>query len=352
MGSTNRKKFKHSGLNFFSHKRAFEIQFNWIFVLIAGTIILLVIVLFISSQRGISESAIKGETLNNLNFIISGLGASTVDTTKIIEDFPNLDVGISCDRISIGSVQKQFENLILFAPGMVKGDKKLAQSLNFNIPYRSINLIYLTSAKLKYILIGDTELAKLVNKTLPNEMNKDFYSSIPLIKNPNTYKVRFIVFGSMVAFPKSLEGMANSDVTALRVDGTDKSGTVVYYQKLGSSWDAKGSLGYLGRAGLIGAIYSDSKENYECNMANVFARMRLVTKVYLERTKEILSRSPFLAEDSKCSGFYASAAARLNKLFDAYSKYRAENIEIISDQSELLESDNKDAQLSSCNRIY
>lgn len=352
MGSINGKKFKLLGLTFFNRKRAFEIQFNWIFVLIAGTIILLVIVLFISSQRSVSESSIKGETLNSLSFIISGLGASTVDTTKIIAEFPNLDIGISCDRISIGSVQKQFENLILFAPGLVKGDKKLAQSLNFNIPYRSINLIYLTSAKAKYILIGDTDLARVVNKTLPNEMNKDFYSSIPLIKNPNTYKVRFIVFGSMIAFPKSLEGMANSDVTALRVDGTDKSGTVVHYQKLGSSWDAKGSSGYLGRAGLIGAIYSDSKENYECNMENVFARMRLVTKVYLERAKEILSRSPSLPEDAKCGGFYSNAATRLNKLFDAYSKYKTENIGIISDSSELLESDNKDAQLSSCSRIY
>jgi hypothetical protein len=332
------------------NKKGFEMQFNWIFVLIAGAAILLFFAVVVVRQKSVAETSAKATVLKSIEAIIAGAGVST-DTSNTVS-IPNSDIEVSCNRISLGAVSKQYQNMILFAPGLVKGDKLITQTLSFSTPYRSTNLLYMTSSRIRYIIIGSSGLAKEINKTLPSELKKEFYPSVPDIKNSNNYKVRFIIFGDMMEFPEQLAKMPDFDVTAIRVNGNAEKGILEFWQKDGISWQAKGSSAYLGKSSLIGAVYADTFEAYECGMKNAFSRLSLVTKVYIGRTANLGKESSSSAKQLRCSQIYNSAAAHLNGIFSASSRFTMENVDSISSSAKLLAKENKEAQLHSCTLIY
>jgi len=331
------------------NKKAFEIQFNWLFVLVAGAAIILFFTVIVIKQKDVSETSTKATVLKSMEAIITGASVST-DTTNII-DIPSSDINVDCGRVSIGGVSKQYPSLILFAPGLIKGDKLITQTLAFSTPYRATNILYATSPQLRYIIIGSNDIAKEINKSMPSELKKEFYKSAPEIKNSNNYRIRFVLFENIIAFPKALEKLPDSDVSAVKINGDNQKGTVEFYQKQGSSWMPKGTSSYIGKQSLLGAIYADTFEAYECNMQNVFSRLNLVTRIYAERTKKLME-SAVTSSQIICSQFYSNALTQLNSILAASSDFNRDNINAITASANSLASENKNAQIYSCTLIY
>lgn len=332
------------------NRKGFEVQFNWIFVLVAGAAILLFFSVVVVKQKNIAETSTKATVLKSIEAIIASAGVST-DTTNIIS-IPNSNIEVSCNRISLGAVSKQHENIILFAPGLLKGDKLITQTLSFSAPYRATNLLYMTSPQLRYIIIGSNNIAIEVNKTLPSDMKKEFYPALPDIQNSNNYRVKFVIFGDMPEFPRQLSKMPDFDVTAIKVNGDAEKGTIEFWQKDGASWQSKGSSPYIGKSSLIGAVYSDDFESYECNMQNVFSRLNLVTRIYIDRTAKLGKESSSSAKQLQCSKIYSNSKSHLEAIYSASSKFSQQNANSISDSAKLLASENREAQLYSCTLIY
>ena len=339
------------------NKKAFEMQFNWIFVLVAGAAILLFFTVVIVKQKNIAEISTKSTVLKNVEAIIAGTGVSTY-TTHIIP-IPYSSIEISCGRVSFGGVSKQYQSLILFAPSLINGDKLITQTLDFSVPYRATNLLYVTSPNLRYIIEGKSNLAKEINKSLPSALKKEFYPLIPqTIRDENNYKVRFIFFGEINQNVLTKFGkMSDSDVTAVRVDGDNEKGTIEFYQKSGISWSLKGESSYIGKNSMIGAIYTDTLDMYECNMRNAFSKLNLVNNVYAGRTNKLIS-STLDERSTRCNDVYRKALNELNKISDASSKLKESSsfdhilINDITNAAKALADDNKQLQLYSCTLIY
>ena len=157
------------------NKKAFEIQFNWIFVLVAGAAIMLFFTAVIVKQKSLSEASSQSIVLKSIEAIVTSAGVST-DTTSII-GIPDSDIEAGCGRIALGKASRQYQSLILFSPNKITGDKLVMQTLAFSIPYRATNLLYMTSPKVRYIIITGNKndyknLAKDINKTLPSSIEK------------------------------------------------------------------------------------------------------------------------------------------------------------------------------------
>ena len=333
------------------NKKAFEMQFNWIFVLVAGAAILLFFTVVVVKQKGVAETSTKATVLKSIEAIITGASVST-DTTNII-NIPNSNIEVSCGRISLDEVSKQYQSLILFAPSLIKGDRLITQTLGFSAPYKATNLLYMTSQQLRYIIIGNTDLAKEINKSLPVELKKEFYETLPIIKNENNYKVRFVFFtNSDPSVLENLGKMPDSDVTAIKINGDSEKGIIEFWQKEGASWLAKGTSNYIGKQSLIGAVYAETLEAYECNMKNIFTRLNLVTQIYSERTKKLMQKAAVSSREVQCNQFYNNALAKLNTIFTASSSFNKENIDSITESAKLLSNENKNAQIYSCTLIY
>ena len=338
-------------------KKAFEIQFNWIFVLIAGAAILIFFSSVIIKQKGITQSSTNIEMLKQMENIVSGAGVST--DTIVPLDIPNFDIKISCNKISIGSSSSQYQSMILFSPSSIKGSRIITQTLAFNEPYRSANLLFITSAQVKYILIGRGALMEETNRTLPVELDKEAFDIYDpsKIRNTNNYKAKLVFFNVNIpsGIPSSLTKMQDSAVTAIKVTGDIEKGTVDFYKKNGNLFTLSENSAYLGKSSLIAAIYVENPEMYTCNINNVFSRNSLVTKVYKGKTGNLMAR-PTTRPD--CRQIYSDSLPYLNRIETASSKLaKAQKIEIsdineISGSSISLTSQNAEARKFTCPRIY
>lgn len=334
-------------------KKAFEIQFNWIFVLVAGAAIILFFTIIAIKQKNVSESSGKAAMLKSIQSIITSASITT-DTIKII-DLPNSDIEVGCNRVAVGGILSQYQKLILFAPGLLKGGKIITQTLAFSVPYRAVNLLYITSDQVRYIIIGDNDIAKEVNRSLPSSLRKDFYKpgDINKIKNENNYMVRFAVSGldanSLNDIVKKFEKIPDTDVTAVRISGDLSKGDIEFYQKSKDKFSKAGESKYIAKSSLAGAVYSDTLESYGCNMQNAFSRLNLVTKIYIERTNKLMAEG---GPQTQCTQFYSNALNNFNTILSASSNFEASNIDIIADAAKSLASENKNAQINSCASIY
>lgn len=338
-------------------KKAFEIQFNWMFVLVAGAAILLFFTMIVVKQKSVSETSTKATVLKGVEALISGASA-TIDTTKQ-ESIPDSYIEIGCGRVSVGGVSRQYQSLVLFAPESIKGNKLIWQTMALSMPYRASNLLYMTTPHIRYILIGSNNLAKEVNKSLPPSLKKEFYESMPItIRNQNNHKVKFIVFGNINLDSidlSNLQNMQASDVTAIKINGDIEKGFIQFYEKSDDAWTMLGTSAYAGKSSLVGAVYADTLEAYQCNMKNAFSRSKLVSEIYIGRTEKLLLSTTI----PKCIVAYNNALSLLKKLnTTSYtlsklsSSFNEAAMIEISNSAKLLSEENEALQKFSCPLIY
>lgn len=288
-----------------SKKAAIEVQFNWIFILIAGSVILLFFGTIIVKQRAASEQKIAAILLTDLESIMTG--ASVSEQAMNFYPIPNKEINFeSCDFYYIGKKQesntklkKDIKETIVFTPDLIKGTRLVTWTLPWDIPYRVTNFLYLTSPQVRYIFYDTISLIDDVEKLLPpekitvddEEYNVMFRQKIRPSNDLNNYKVKFVILGNTEPSPTDLNifsNMEDEDVTAIKIDGTMELGTISFYKKLGSVWDSDGSSPYLRKAALVAAIFAEDREMYECAMQNAFNRMKVVTDVYVRRTGDMV----------------------------------------------------------------
>ncbi len=335
-------------------KKAFEIQFNWIFVLVAGALILLFFAGIIVKQKSVTEVTSQNSLLKSIDAIITGASVTT-DTTKI-ERIQSINLQVECNRVSVGRVSKQYQNLILFAPGTIKGDNPVWQTIAFNEPYKVTNFLYMTSPQVRYIILGNDPILNYINKTLPASISKEYPDIIPLtIANKNNYKVRF-VFGRSTNpidnYLTNFQQIPDEDVTAIKIISGDlEKGEVEFFEKgKNLKWVSKGKSPYLAKSSLIGSVYSDSKELYDCSMKNAFSRFGLVTKTYTERTNN-LKNDLFLTRPD-CRTTYENSIALLNKEEMKKPKLDAFEMGKTSIAAKSISDLNQEAKRLSCPLIY
>ncbi len=293
-------------------KGAIEIQFNWIFILIIGAIILLFFFSIVKTQKTISEKKISTTIRRDIRAILTGAGVST-GTASLVE-IPKTQINYDCEGYSIQKTNP-IKPIVSFSPDSINDIKLMLWALDWNIGYRVTNFLYITSPNIRYILVykdNDQKIfVDIINETLPSEyieekkerkimMNKetillddgDFIG----LEDKNNYKVRFLFFDEK---PEGLdiselEGMKDEDVTAIKIEldnscgnNLDCFGEVKFYKKDNNVFgSAEGSSYFIKLPGLIGAMFGDL-ETYNCNMESAFKRLQIVTQIYLNKTRAL-----------------------------------------------------------------
>jgi hypothetical protein len=324
-------------------KKSFEIQFNWIFVLVAGAAIIFFFSTVIIKQKNASDFSAKTDVLRSFESIIAG-AESSLDTTSII-DLPESEISIQCGTISIGTVSRQYSNLVIFAPGALKGTRFITQTSQFNIPYRASNLLSVTSANLNYVLVGTDSLTKKINATMPKELRKETRSSQSGIRSTNSYKTRIVVVNPSASPPNvPYIPRVGEEVSVLEIkSGDENKGELIFYSKPSSTstWEKQLETKYTSFGMLMSAVYSDH-EIYKCSSANALRRAATVTQVYIKRTQALSASNP------DCVQIYSRATTELNAI---KTKTESGNMDIMAN-AVALRIVNSDARKMSCPLIY
>ncbi len=372
-----------------SKKAAVEVQFNWIFVLIVGAVILVFFFSIIMKQKTLSEQRIAEDVLSQLELKVSGAKVSTRTADSI--PIPKMEFQFKCDIdsctdyacTSFYSVKNQklqgnqYSIIPIFAPDLVKGSVMTTWTLDWNVPYRITNFVYVSCPLVRYIIVKDSsnptsddaKLAQAIYDAIPTQkidgievlfnkeiMEADLSSSMALSgASKGNYKVKFIFVGAKteVILDSSFKDI---DVSAININqgsagkGIDGFGAVSFYKKSGNSLNREGlPVNYIGKASLFGAVFSENREDYECNMKKAFNSLRIVSQLYKERTSLAYA---YYNPDRKslCTYFllYPQAESQLKLI----SSYYISDASLIYSASKSLQNINDNLIKQSCMTVY
>ena len=265
-------------------KGQIEVTFNWLYVLIAGAVILLFFVGIIVKQKAASEEQLGTEVVRIMESIFTGAGVSektknTIDTSGLV-DYTFL---FSCTDhvgeygIKGGSI---VQNAIdpIFSPTEINSPSLSLWSLPYKLPFKVIDFLFVTSANTKYFLIGNTPfIAEFLNETVSNTetrfvINAVSVSSVDQIDPGDNFQIRIVDFtGTSIAagasLPVQLQSWDDSKITAVSFTASNQ---IDYYQKQGASWRRLNprpvqivSLGRERDAAKYAAIFSGNDLIYE-----------------------------------------------------------------------------------------
>ena len=274
------------------NKRGIELQFHWIFIMVAGALILTFFGTIAQKQYNLSVQKAEYQLVNDLETAFS----ITLKTPNIVNSlFISSPIEFKCtDECScaykIGSAELPFYNKLIFSADKQSGDVKL-WSPDFEKPFRAATFMIISSDENKYYLVHDldtTELEKLKSK-LNNQLNIEFINRNKAEQKQYSgeKKTRFIYY---LTSPTTIDSSFNDkDVDAVQLDN---SGSVSFYNYEGQFINKGFSQYSQDDASFFAAMFSADKNMYECQMKKVFKRLSEVGEVYKERTNQLLVSNP------------------------------------------------------------
>lgn len=302
-----------------SKKGVIEVQFNWIFALIAGGMILFFFLTVISYQRDLADQKLGIELGSQLEMIFAGRGVSPgtkqpIDIAEIPITFRcsegSADYSIINQRVSLG-------NLAVFSPEVIETKKLLGLTLGFDLPFRTNNLVVLTSPKIKYYFVNfpaylkdkitdtltfpsgtegeviDFEFVKIdaIGKFISEDSSQDNSREIKYENNPYVKFIFYIpddtaeiIFDPQL--PPDFRDVNDEIVKAIayKKEGQfEDVGKIIFYKKEEDRLIPEFEDSIFGSFTFntfIAAVFARDYRSYECGMLRALQRAKNVMDVY------------------------------------------------------------------------
>lgn len=285
-------------------KAQFELTFNWIYILIAGAVILLFFVGIVTKQKVASEEQLAVEVVRVMESILTGAAVSentknlNIDTSGLADYtlYFNCEEGLGEYGIKDKGARVEVPLEAIFSPREIKTTQLQTLSLPYKLPFKIMDMLIVTSANSKYFLLGEGRFAiEFLNAT--EGFNVEKVSPSADFKPGSNFQVRIIdLMGNIIQqnanVPANLVGVADDKVTAVsfgRVNGGEQA---TYFQKKDRKWERTGqveliSLGEERNAAKMSAIFAADADLYQCNFRKVLVRLRLLEQIYGQKLERI-----------------------------------------------------------------
>ena len=338
----------------YSKKGVIEVQFNWIFVLIVGFIIIAIFTTIIVSLRETNQASTNVMVLNKLDAILSG-SETSAGTINKVERLPKTKIEFVPNGYISGTFSKQFKALNVFTPSVLEGTSIITMTLEWSVPYRVTNFLYLTNNKIRYVFVAkDNYFADEIYEMIPEGINKDKYVEVSDIRNKDDDMVRIIFFdddiiSGVTQIPPSLNNMKKGTITALKITDDEAIGIIdigelYFFEVKNDKFEYVDKSYYIKEETLLGAIFTDDIEIYNTVMESAFKKLNIVSQVYEKKTENLGS----------CHGYdyYPKALSDIGTIIGGSNTFSLPNIENIVTAAEDLEIQNKNLLKKSCPLIY
>jgi hypothetical protein len=285
-----------------------EVQFNWIFILIVGAIILAFFITISLRQKEASETEATITFFTNFEKALSGIAA--VQGKQLLFEVPKMDLRYdctaACDCAAYAGTRARATALfpmndkIIFSPNKLQGNDLLTWSKDWSYPFRVSNFLFITSPGAKYLVEKVPQGENLYNNLPPLSIEREgeavrafdkqlFEPTIPITAGvTGNYKVKFIFFEANpeeYQIPSALLTLTNTDVTAIKIERmTAQSPELVkFYQKQGQTFRLIGQSYLFGETTTYAAVFAEDLTAYSCMMNRAFRSLNFVSKIYAEK---------------------------------------------------------------------
>lgn len=330
---------------FFQNKKGvIEAQFNWIFILVVGAIILLFFVSLVSNQKKSADVTVSTKLLSNLESIAKG-AALSVGTVYDIDMPPGQVLENNCQDAYLTFYQSSLQGInlqynVLFSPKILSGAKLYTYSLYWQAPFVVTPLLYMTTDNVLFLVVENEDFSDAVDKIYDEipVMEIDNLKALVSIEelqmllstNFDAYTNLNIIF--VGNFNESLfEGVPNSKARVSVYDIFDSGSGMNFdnffqinmYEYEDGSLQGPNTASLFGFPLLMGVLFSESVADFECNVYKSLLRYELISEIYEEK---VISLNNYTSDNldtfsSNClrfysSDIYASINADLNNLID------------------------------------
>lgn len=279
------------------NKRGIEMQAHWIFILIAGAIILAFFFSVVAKQKSLSEQKISITLSSNLEAVFSG-AIESKGTAQLL-GVPRGGIGFSCSETClcnfwIGDIGTSFRDKIIFAPDLIIGQDAVVWSNEWKLPFRVANFLYITNPNVKYYFVykpgsSGERIRERINKTLPPGLNTAYLSSVDVsaVQYAGFQETRF-VFLDVPDEEVNLEAL-DSDFSDVFVSGVNiRENTVTFYEKDPDELVfSSASSPFVGEALMFAAVFAADKQMYDCGLQSAFSKLNNVARVIYKRAELI-----------------------------------------------------------------
>lgn len=283
-------------------KRGLATQFNFIFILVAGAIILIFFVGFAIKYKGLQEDRNEIEVLKGIDNSLYALQSSSLLTTKEI-NIP-IKTKFDCENIIISDKILK-TNKFIFSPTELNKQTFIWYQ-PFELPFRVTDFYYIFPKNQKFYLIYDSNTKSFVDyilEKIPSTLKLNFEAIQPnQILNKKGKFIYFTNQGDLQIYP----------------DQDFNYGTIKFKDKTSE---------YYGLPMLFGAIIAEDFDTYNCLKDNIIKETQNSYNLYKKKI-QILKQDSSL---SHCNYDQISSLLNTDNL-QLNSKLLKENNEDLSGQ--------------------
>ncbi len=235
-------------------KKRGQIQFNLIFVLVTGAIILAFFAGFIVKYKSLQDHKLDAEVARGIDQIIGGVRGTTL-YKNFTTEIP-FDLVFSCGKFRINEFEQDITGTV-FASKNIKTDNVFTWTKEWKYPFRIDDVVYFIDGNRKYFLESD-----------PLNLLEEI---------PGPIKDNFVTSGDAdvyVVFSLNSLNYFQQKGTVVYIEPAE-SGEVRFYEN-----NQVYTKRHLGKEFVYGAIFSADAENYECAYTSLVNKYKNVKKIY------------------------------------------------------------------------
>jgi len=342
----------------FQRKGVVDVQFNWIFVMIAGVVMFLFIISIVFAQKRSADTQAGISAMNQIATLIKGKQQSANVYSEIT--IPQTNVNFRCDpttnyfTFKIENAERtQLPTEIMFAPEELSTNKIIIWSQAFTIGFPVSVFTYITTSNSMILIYNtsDNTYAQQIYNDLPNNVSKRYIASSSEISAYQKYAhLKVICFDNDCPI-KEFEYIKISPAfnPAISGAGLYDYGNITFHKKGANLPDPLSQTTYyVTKSGLYGAIFSDNVGYYNCQMSRALKQFEV--KRSLLENRILLMQDAYDFSSVCRQALNTTLEYDINKMKDPV--LNADNVSSLYLNSKYLDTGNVDLELSSCPQIY
>ncbi len=299
-------------------KADISIQFNWIFVLIAGMVLLAFFVGFALWQ---SQRAEDARNLKKSQFLEAGLlnaEQSALNSEDVVRSLKIAQTTLraSCDEVSELRIKDSdffidTANSVVFSRAELEAGELFLWVSNWESPFKTAPFVFMDDGSKMYVFVKNPaktgESEKLFHDFLYNS------SKLP-VDDPEGFKDKgfgnyiFIFLGEQQNSIESL--IIDSSVkkfSAVNLLPSDYSsfeghGIIEFYSQNGGRLELAEKNPFLLKESVFGAIFADNAGFYECSMEKAVERLGWLSAIHKAKAEKL--EQEYQKTNSPCSSLY------------------------------------------------
>lgn len=337
-----------------NQKGVIDVQFNWIFVMIAGFVMFLFIISIVFAQKRNADTQAGISAINQITALLKGKQQTANVYSEIT--LPRTNINFRCDASTEyftfkieNSERTQLPTEIIFAPQDLTTNKIMVWSQAFDLGFPVSVFTYITTAD-SIILIYNTSsspYASQIYNDLPSNVTKKIVEdNIEIEKYKGYARVKIICFDDTECPPAAKYDYIN--ITPAQGAELYEYGNVTFHKKSTTADKVTQTVPYITKSGLYGAIFSDNPEYYNCQMSRALKQFEVKRSLVESRLALIQDALP----DGDCrTTINVSLSFEINEMRNPY--LNEGNITSLHKNIGYLDNSNTNLILDSCRpKIY